>query len=326
MKESAAALFPRFYDERQSASGVRYVAEVDRDAARGRHLLRARERRRARRPAAAGAGAASSTRAAATPADDGRLLDPATEPARVRAMFVRADWTRRGLGRRIIEECEAAAPPRGLPPARARRDAARPAALPRVRLRAARGRRGDDARRRRARRRRDGEADRPEACPAYRPAGDDDRRASTERGFRSSARGPIPRTCGLTRPQPLASSKRAQAALLVLTGCPRACRRRVHVRRQRGAAGRDRGRRLQQRRARGRRGVRRARRRCASATALAWIGDGRRGARLGDRQHGLDVHGREPAPTRRSRRSPTSASSPSTRRRTSRSCCCCARA
>ena len=42
-------------------------------------------------------------------ADDARLLDPATEPARVRAMFVRADWTRRGLGRRILEECEAAA-------------------------------------------------------------------------------------------------------------------------------------------------------------------------------------------------------------------------
>jgi len=27
----------------------------------------------------------------------------------VRAMFVRPDWTRRGLGRRILEECEAAA-------------------------------------------------------------------------------------------------------------------------------------------------------------------------------------------------------------------------
>ena len=27
----------------------------------------------------------------------------------VRAMFVRDDWTRRGLGRRILEECEAAA-------------------------------------------------------------------------------------------------------------------------------------------------------------------------------------------------------------------------
>jgi GNAT superfamily N-acetyltransferase len=40
---------------------------------------------------------------------DDRLLDPAREPARVRAMFVRADWTRRGLGRRILEACESAA-------------------------------------------------------------------------------------------------------------------------------------------------------------------------------------------------------------------------
>jgi hypothetical protein len=29
MKESAAALFPRYYDERQSASSVRYIAQVD---------------------------------------------------------------------------------------------------------------------------------------------------------------------------------------------------------------------------------------------------------------------------------------------------------
>lgn len=42
-------------------------------------------------------------------AGDSRLLDPATEPAKVRAMFVRGDWTRRGLGRRILAECEAAA-------------------------------------------------------------------------------------------------------------------------------------------------------------------------------------------------------------------------
>ena len=40
---------------------------------------------------------------------DARLLDPATEPARIRAMFVRSDWTRRGLGRAILEACEAAA-------------------------------------------------------------------------------------------------------------------------------------------------------------------------------------------------------------------------
>ena len=30
MKESAAALFPRFYDEQQAASAVRYIPEVDR--------------------------------------------------------------------------------------------------------------------------------------------------------------------------------------------------------------------------------------------------------------------------------------------------------
>jgi len=42
------------------------------------------------------------------PGDD-RLLDPETESAHVRAMFVRPDWTRRGLGRRIIQACEEAA-------------------------------------------------------------------------------------------------------------------------------------------------------------------------------------------------------------------------
>ena len=41
--------------------------------------------------------------------DDARLLDPRTEPARVRAMFVRRDWTRRGLGRAILDACERAA-------------------------------------------------------------------------------------------------------------------------------------------------------------------------------------------------------------------------
>lgn len=38
-------------------------------------------------------------------ASDDRLLDPATEPARVRAMFVHGDWTRRGLAREILDRC-----------------------------------------------------------------------------------------------------------------------------------------------------------------------------------------------------------------------------
>jgi len=34
------------------------------------------------------------------------LLDPATEPARIRAFFVHPAWTRRGLGRQLFDQCE----------------------------------------------------------------------------------------------------------------------------------------------------------------------------------------------------------------------------
>jgi GNAT superfamily N-acetyltransferase len=37
------------------------------------------------------------------------LLDPASEPARIRAFYVHPDWARRGIGRRIIRACEEAA-------------------------------------------------------------------------------------------------------------------------------------------------------------------------------------------------------------------------
>jgi GNAT superfamily N-acetyltransferase len=40
---------------------------------------------------------------------DARLLDPASEPARVRAMYTAPAFVRRGVGRRILELCEAAA-------------------------------------------------------------------------------------------------------------------------------------------------------------------------------------------------------------------------
>ena len=108
MKESAAALFPHFYDERQVTSGVRFIAVVDRMLLEdgtyyvlesGGDVVACGGWSR-RGKLYSGSGDAG---------DDDRLIDPATEPARVRAMFVRADWTRRGLGRRIIDECEAAA-------------------------------------------------------------------------------------------------------------------------------------------------------------------------------------------------------------------------
>jgi len=41
--------------------------------------------------------------------DEDNLLDPATEPARIRAFFVDPDFARRGIGRQIIEACEKAA-------------------------------------------------------------------------------------------------------------------------------------------------------------------------------------------------------------------------
>ena len=44
---------------------------------------------------------------------DARLLDPKLEPARVRAMYTHPDHARRGIGRLILERCEAAAAAEG---------------------------------------------------------------------------------------------------------------------------------------------------------------------------------------------------------------------
>ena len=112
MKASAAALFPRFYDERQSASAVEHVAQIDRAlVADGTYFVLETGGE------VVGCGGWSRRDRLYTGSGDAdgddRLLDPASEPARVRAMFVRADWTRRGLGRRILEACEAAAKAEG---------------------------------------------------------------------------------------------------------------------------------------------------------------------------------------------------------------------
>ena len=108
MKESVAEIFPRYYDERQVASSIEHVAEADPMLlADGTYFLLESHgelvacggwSRRDR--LYTGSGEAEG---------DNRILDPGTEPAKVRAMFVRSDWTRRGLGRRILRECEAAA-------------------------------------------------------------------------------------------------------------------------------------------------------------------------------------------------------------------------
>ena len=111
MKASAVALFPRVYDERQSASAVRYVSVVDLDLlADGTYFVLEEGDELV---ACGGWSRRDKLYTGGHDEGDARLLDPATEPARVRAMFVRADWTRRGLGRRILEACEAAAAAEG---------------------------------------------------------------------------------------------------------------------------------------------------------------------------------------------------------------------
>ena len=112
MKASTRDLFPMFYDAAQTAASVQYIAAVDRSlvedgtyfALETNGELVACGGWSRRDKLYTGSGDAGG---------DARLLDPATEPARVRAMFVRADWTRRGLGTRILEACEAAAKAEG---------------------------------------------------------------------------------------------------------------------------------------------------------------------------------------------------------------------
>jgi GNAT superfamily N-acetyltransferase len=108
MRASILAIFPRFYDERQTASAAVYIGRLDPaiiadgtyfvHEADGRVVACGGWSRRGRLYMGSG-----------DHADDDRLLDPATEAAHIRAMFVEGGWTRRGLGRAILEACRAAA-------------------------------------------------------------------------------------------------------------------------------------------------------------------------------------------------------------------------
>jgi GNAT superfamily N-acetyltransferase len=108
MKASIADLFPSFYDERQTASSVVHIGHVDPMLVDdGTYFVLEAD------GAIVACGGWSRRDKLFTGTSDqegkARLLDPATEPARVRAMFVRGDWTRRGLGTRILEAAAAAA-------------------------------------------------------------------------------------------------------------------------------------------------------------------------------------------------------------------------
>lgn len=108
MRASVLDLFPAFYDEEQVASAAVHIAHLDitliEDATYyvhevGDEIVACGGWSR-RYKLYTGSGDA---------AEDRRLLDPRHESARVRAMFVRGDWTRRGLGTAILQSCERAA-------------------------------------------------------------------------------------------------------------------------------------------------------------------------------------------------------------------------
>jgi GNAT superfamily N-acetyltransferase len=108
MKASARDLFPATYDERQTASSIEYIAHVDPQLIEdGTYFVIEADSELV----ACGGWSRRDKLFTGSAAQEGRarLLDAAIEPARVRAMFTRADWTRRGLGTRILEACEAAA-------------------------------------------------------------------------------------------------------------------------------------------------------------------------------------------------------------------------
>lgn len=108
MKAWTLVHFPAFYDERQTASSIAHIAHVDTMLVDdGMYFVL-----EAHGSLAACGGWSRRDklfRGSSHQEGRARLLDPATEPARVRAMFVRGDCTRRGLGTRIPRECEAAA-------------------------------------------------------------------------------------------------------------------------------------------------------------------------------------------------------------------------
>jgi GNAT superfamily N-acetyltransferase len=104
---SVLEIFPAYYDDVQTASAAEHITTLDTAliddgtyyvCEAGGEIV-----------ACGGWSRRNKLFNASTAGADTRLLDPATEPARIRAMFVRADWTRRGLGRAILTACVDAA-------------------------------------------------------------------------------------------------------------------------------------------------------------------------------------------------------------------------
>jgi GNAT superfamily N-acetyltransferase len=105
MRESISGISNRTYDAKQVESSLQFIAHLDRDLvgdatyfvveSEGQIVGCGGWSRRGK--LYAGSGSSDG---------DARMLDPATEAARIRAMFVVPRFERRGIGRMILERCE----------------------------------------------------------------------------------------------------------------------------------------------------------------------------------------------------------------------------
>lgn len=110
MRASLASLGRTAYDDAQVASAIRHTARIDVQMIDdGTYFVAVEEER------VIGCGGwsrrAKLFRGSADQEEGSqlRLLDPATEAARIRAMFVLPEYARRGIGRKILEAAEEAA-------------------------------------------------------------------------------------------------------------------------------------------------------------------------------------------------------------------------
>jgi GNAT superfamily N-acetyltransferase len=107
MRASVLDLFPAYYDEKQTASAAVHIAALDLALIEdGTYYVHETD---GEIVACGGWSRRNKLYNGTDAGADARLLDPQTEPARIRAMFVRSDWTRRGLGRAILTSCVDAA-------------------------------------------------------------------------------------------------------------------------------------------------------------------------------------------------------------------------
>jgi N-acetylglutamate synthase-like GNAT family acetyltransferase len=108
MRDSIAGISNRTYDPKQVEGALKFVAHLDQDLVTDNTYFVVESDGEIvgcggwskRGKLYAGSGSSGG---------DARLLDPATEAARVRAMFVVPRFERRGIGRLILERCEDAA-------------------------------------------------------------------------------------------------------------------------------------------------------------------------------------------------------------------------